>query len=699
MDLLEVLTMNLKLDSVTKKDIPVIQPEATADQTLKELKDLNAGDLIVVAQNGIPCGYLFFDDLVSEENHSRTAADIMRKDIEAVGSRDDLDKLINSNKLCSPFPILAAVSRDGKFQGIISKDKVISALYQDLKYKEGILNSLDIGLVSINMEEQIKFMNKEFERIHSLELKDVYDENIFDILPETLITAPFKSPSIEERSGPLRFKKSGVTVVPYYKPIVDHGDGMIGSVAIVKEYIDNKDLGLNLREITSFNKLFSLIFNNMSEIVFCADVNRYIFYANPEFARFFRQTPGEVIENSRINELLTEVFESNPHEKMETEFIVRNKLNDTINVKATVFPIDDVNKMTEGVVVILQDITSERTLSAEIESKASLLQYYENQINRIPKEMICISLASREVVSAALKVAVTPVSVLIEGENGVGKEMIANLIHANSDRSDKPFIPVNCGAIPENLWESEMFGYEDGAFTGAKRGGKMGIFEIADGGTVFLDEISELSLPAQVKMLRFLQNMEIAKVGRKEVKKINVRIIAAANDSLERLVKENRFRMDLYYRLNVVSLKVPPLRERREEIIPLAKNFIDMFNKRYGKNAALSKEVEPLLLSQSWPGNVRQLKNVIEHGVVMSDNDIMPYHLPLHMIREYQDSHSQDIDDHAGLNLPRHIGRLEREKIIKALAEAGNNKSKAIELLGISRKTFYKKLKDYNIIL
>ena len=189
--------------------------------------------------------------------------------------------------------------------------------------------------------------------------------------------------------------------------------------------------------------------------------------------------------------------------------------------------------------------------------------------------------------------------------------MIANLIHKNSSRQDKPFIPVNCGAIPETLWESEMFGYEEGSFTGAKKGGKAGIFEIADGGTVFLDEIGEMSMATQVKMLRFLQNMEIAKVGRKDLKKVDVRIIAATNKNIEEMVKEEKFRMDLYYRLNVICLQVPPLRERKEEIGLLAHKFVTKFNERYNRSTEISEDAVRALEREYWPGNIRQLSNVI----------------------------------------------------------------------------------------
>lgn len=367
-------------------------------------------------------------------------------------------------------------------------------------------------------------------------------------------------------------------------------------------------------------------------------------------------------------------------------------------------PLCGINQNLNNIVVIFQDISHIKELKTEISKQEKLLSYYKNKITKLPDEMVCESENFKKVVTTALKVADSYANVIIEGENGVGKELIANLIHNNSGRADKPFIPVNCGAIPDSLWESEMFGYEEGAFTGANKSGKMGIFEMGDGGTVFLDEIGEISLAGQVKMLRFLQNKEIAKVGRKETKKVDVRIIVATNRNLKEMVGNGTFREDLYYRLSVVKLVVPPLRNRKEEIKPLALKFLNSFNDRYGKSLNISKDALRLLENYDWQGNIRQLRNVMEQSVIMCDRIIQTYDILIDNIEEDNvekiKQHHQlkgIFNDDDILNIPLRTRALEQELILEALKRSDNNKSRAIEMLNIGRKTFYKKLKEYEL--
>lgn len=226
-----------------------------------------------------------------------------------------------------------------------------------------------------------------------------------------------------------------------------------------------------------------------------------------------------------------------------------------------------------------------------------------------------------EVLYMATKVADKDTTVLIQGETGTGKEMLANFIHQNSTRKDNLLLSVNCGAIAKDLIESELFGYEGGAFTGALAKGKSGYFEVADGGTLFLDEIGELPLDVQMKLLRVLQENEVVRVGSSRPRKVNVRVIAATNRDLLQMVENNEFRSDLYYRLNVVSLNVPPLRERKKDIVPLANHFLKQFNDKFKTDKSLSAYSYKMLEEYKWPGNVRELKNLIEKMVILSDEN------------------------------------------------------------------------------
>ncbi|HFC98212.1 MAG TPA: sigma-54-dependent Fis family transcriptional regulator [Thermosulfurimonas dismutans] len=311
------------------------------------------------------------------------------------------------------------------------------------------------------------------------------------------------------------------------------------------------------------------------------------------------------------------------------------------------------------------------------------------------QEIIGQSPAIKEVFRLIEKVAPTESTVLILGESGTGKELVARAIHRQSRRSEGPFVPVNCGAIPEELLESELFGYEKGAFTGAHRS-KPGRFEMAEGGTIFLDEIAEMSPKLQVKLLRVLQEKTVERLGGERPIPVNIRIIAATNRDLEREVAEGRFRKDLYFRLNVIPIHLPPLRERKEDIPLLAEHFLRQFCAREEVPLKrLSEEALQYLLRYSWPGNVRELENLMERLVILSENEtIGPEDLPDHIVRA-PDRPPFTIKDFGfeEFSLPKALQEIEKEFILRALRASKGVKSQAAKLLGIKRTTLIEKIK------
>jgi two-component system response regulator HydG len=302
--------------------------------------------------------------------------------------------------------------------------------------------------------------------------------------------------------------------------------------------------------------------------------------------------------------------------------------------------------------------------------------------------------AMRDLFDTIALVAPSEATALIVGESGTGKELIANSIHHNSSRKERPFIKVNCAALPETLLESELFGHEKGAFTGAIAR-KQGRFQLAHRGSILLDEIGEMAPSTQAKILRVLQEREFEPLGGSQTVKVDTRVIAATNKNLEEEIQQGRFREDLYYRLNVVTLEVPPLRERREDISLLA----DFFLKQYAqKNRRLVKGFTPramdLLMRHAWPGNVRELENVVERAVIMGRSDmISELELP-DAVRALEEKDGEDVID---LIPGRSLKEMEREMIIRTLEEAGGNRTRTAEILGISRRTLQLKLKDYGI--
>jgi transcriptional regulator with GAF, ATPase, and Fis domain len=299
----------------------------------------------------------------------------------------------------------------------------------------------------------------------------------------------------------------------------------------------------------------------------------------------------------------------------------------------------------------------------------------------------------REIFAQVMKVAPTDSTVLIMGESGTGKELVASGVYEHSLRRGKPFVKINCVAIPESLLESELFGHERGAFTGATSQ-KIGKFEVANGGTLFLDEIGDMTLATQAKILRVLQEKEFERVGGTATIKVDVRFVIATNKNLAEMVKQGLFREDLYYRINVFSIYLPPLRERKEDIPQLIQYFLD---KRH-KPIKLSTDAVQMITGYSWPGNVRELMNTIERAVVLTDTGlIVPGNLPANVTGFMKDHIFQGQDSPDSLTIDKRLDEIEKGLIIEALTRTGGVQVKAAELLGINQRSLWHRIKKYNI--
>jgi transcriptional regulator with PAS, ATPase and Fis domain len=344
------------------------------------------------------------------------------------------------------------------------------------------------------------------------------------------------------------------------------------------------------------------------------------------------------------------------------------------------------NSTLEKQISITDDIEQ---INKVFDNVANILSHVEAK--ELFPDVIGASVSMRNIFTQLIKVAPTDSTVLISGESGTGKELIAESIYSHSMRKGKPFVKINCVAIPEGLLESELFGHERGSFTGAISQ-KKGKFEIADGGTIFLDEIGDMPLTTQAKLLRVLQQKEFERVGGTTPIRVDVRFIAATNKNLPQNIKEGSFRDDLYFRLNVFAISLPPLRERREDILLLANFFLSNFR----KEVRLSPAVSQLLIGFSWPGNIRELKNVIEHALVLTEKDIIePQHLPEIISRQ----NSMYITDNLNENitLDDRLMIMEKEMILHALKTTGGVQIKAANILGINQRSLWHRIKKYNI--
>lgn len=446
----------------------------------------------------------------------------------------------------------------------------------------------------------------------------------------------------------------------------------------------------------------------VSDGIVIVDKDSHIIYINDAYTRILRVERQKVlhkqisvIEPGAV--ILDALRDRQPRSRLPVEVKTRGK-----QILVNITPIFDGGEVI-GAVSVFEDLTELSLSHQELERaqrlSRSIFKAAADGHHGLPPEFSHIvgdSAKFLRCLRLAELVAPTDATVLVEGESGAGKEVVVDGILRLSGKRRRPFVNINCSAIPESLMESELFGYTAGSFTGAAKGGKAGKFELADGGTIFLDEIGEMPLFMQAKLLRALQSGEIQKIGSDTMQKVDVRVIAATNRNLKQMVRDGKFREDLYFRLNTFTIVIPPLRERGEDVLLLAAHFLQKFSRKYGKKARLSPAVQQFFLSYSWPGNVRQLESCMEYAVIVcGGGEIRMNHLPEEMQGISSSAKRTDAAEYSAAKavhgLKADIQAMERDYILRVLKETGGNKSKAMEVLGISRRTFYKKWKLYGL--
>ncbi|MCQ6264622.1 sigma 54-interacting transcriptional regulator [Fictibacillus sp. WQ 8-8] len=363
-------------------------------------------------------------------------------------------------------------------------------------------------------------------------------------------------------------------------------------------------------------------------------------------------------------------------------------------------PIFNEENEIKRIISFSHDMTEIEELKSEYEKLQLKMMRYENEIEQlrgreiVPSDVVINSKSMQTVWGLVHKVAKSDATVVLQGESGVGKTVFAKALHNGSDRKDKPMIEVNCGAIPESLFESEMFGYEAGAFTGAASKGKMGLIELADQGTLFLDEVGELPFSIQVKLLKVLQEKKVTRMGSTKSRTVNFRLVAATNRDLQAMVKAGTFRDDLFYRLNVVPISIPPLRDRKEEIHQLTETFLDKFNEKYDTDKTMHPSALKAFWQHDWPGNVRELENLMERLVVTLENKtILPDHLPF--TQKVEEDGVPEYDAQSS-SLQEALEHVERNWLLRACRDCKSTYEMA-DYLGLSQPTVVRRLKKYNI--
>lgn len=468
---------------------------------------------------------------------------------------------------------------------------------------------------------------------------------------------------------------------------------MCKTVEDLKECI--VELKEELRLTRLMVKKYEEFIDSSFDPIFITDKDGYGIKMNEAYTRVTgvteEQLIGKHVGDIKKEGIISDSISLHVIKKKESLTMVQNVNGKELLVTGN--PIFDDNGEISYIVTNLRDISKLNELKKELKQTKDLADQYRQELELYHRQekpilnegIIANSAKMLNVIGLTQKIAPVNSTVLLLGESGVGKEVIASLIQKHSSRAEKPYIKVNCAAIPKDLLESELFGYEKGAFTGADSRGRPGLFEQADKGTIFLDEIGEMPLHLQVKLLRVIQELEVMRIGGGRTKKIDIRIISATNKDLESMVIRGEFRQDLYYRLNVVPIKIPPLRERQDDIPLLAYYFLEKLQKKYNLKKQFTDEAIVLMKSYSWPGNIRELQNLIERLVVTVESELIDYyHFPFK-----GQNKSQFPMKHKTLKEVVHD--TERTMIIEAMANYGTTR-KTAKALGISQSALVKKM-------
>ncbi len=443
--------------------------------------------------------------------------------------------------------------------------------------------------------------------------------------------------------------------------------------------------------------LFKIILDSLNDGVLITDENAYVKYVNPAYERIVGANGADIVgrrlQDVRQGSRLPEVLQSG-----RPLLGIRRSVNE-IEYIADINPIILSGRII-GAISIVRDITQLEELGKKLRAYSHRVTELKNKVKDIHQarfsfdDIVGESSEISKVKTMARRVAETDAPVMILGESGTGKERFAHAIHKASARAADPFVPVNCAALPDHLLLSELFGYEEGAFTGASKGGKLGLFEVANGGTLFLDEIGDMGFELQSKLLRVIESGEFLRIGGTTPIAVDVRIISATNKDLEKLMKENKFREDLYYRLNVVSLRIPPLRDHLSDVPALVDYYLAILNAKAKKRVTIAPEAVALLTQYSYPGNIRELINILGFAATTCEGDeIGPDDLPI--IGKLRSLPFPQTNTLSGT-----VKKSERNSIVEALAYHGTTvagKRDAAKALGISLATLYNKIKQYNI--
>ena len=570
-----------------------------------------------------------------------------------------------------------------------------------MKFSEilsAIMNSIPIGIIAIDERGTIIFINS----LAADKMEEPQDRligrYIKDVVPETrLLDIMTTGECLTGQKFIIKGRQSMVN----YAPIVYH-EKIIGAVSAFQDFAHIEKISKELEAFKALYQEMTAIFNSSDDSIWITDGQGKVLDVNQAHERVsvFKHKPSNFI-GKRMEDLIAAGYFEYSAALQAIKKRERVTINQTVNGKVTYLstgsPIFDEDGNVTRVVVNVRSVAKLVELQDNLLKEREQSLKFQNELVHLramhiaDSSLIFRSASMRQIVEMTSRIAGVDSTVLITGESGTGKDVVAKLIHRQDKGDQKPFITINCAAIPEQLLESELFGYEGGAFTGARKQGKAGMFELAHSGTLFLDEVGELPLGLQVKLLQAIQNRKIFRVGGTKPLSVNVRIITATNKDLMTMIRQKAFREDLYYRLMVIPIYIPPLRERKEDIPLLVFHFIDEFNKHFGFKKTMLPQAMDCLLDYPWPGNVRELRNVIERIVVISPrNEITADDLP-DAVR------SKEFLPEIGTKLKDAVMETEKYLLSKTYKKYGSWQ-KVSEILGVNLSTLYRKASGYHLL-
>lgn len=691
----------LTVKEMMNADVPLLHPEDPIRRAIGYMQDYKLGTLPVVDKDNklmavFPRKRLFWA-LLEGASIDEPINSYMRYDPVFVYedlSYDEVSLVVRVTR--SKVDHVIVVNYSNEVVGVIGTVEYLRGGLDVIRHStvlgDALMNANNEAVIIVDNKSQVIKVNPAFEGMFGLSNDEARNKSLEDVLPGISL--------MNKRLLGIKKTVRAVPVIVNQLPIIAN-EIWIGTVITMLDLSDYEEISHELDLVKRLQRTLNGIIKAVSDGVIVVNRAGEIRYINQKASELFEMDaddlkgkPANLIFN---NEQLEQIMQTGLPEVKEHNF---NKTKGVLYY----IPIKEENveepKITGLIITIYlgESVATREEIATRLLSLTHQVQYYRQALEKKdPKgffnDIVSKNARFKQVKHDAQRIARTTSTILITGESGVGKDMFARAIHAASPRAKLPFVKVNCAAIPETLLESELFGYAPGSFTGASKTGKPGYFEQADKGTIFLDEIGDMPLSIQVKILQVLQEKQFMRVGGTRPQSVDVRIIAATNQNLRDAINSGTFREDLYYRLNVIEFSLPSLRERTEDILPLAFQFVEKYNEILGSNiTGISAPARKVLGTYHWPGNIRELENAIERAANYAwEGEIGPEHLPAHLFNT-NSGNSYDMSDYRSA-----LHGMDKEIITRALRDANGNKSAAARSLNMSRSAFYDKLNKYGI--